>query len=118
MPYVAEAKSELFKALGHPARIRVLEILAGGEHTVGELAAGTGLELSHLSQQVTVLRRAGVVESRRVKNTVVCSIRSPLIADLLQVARRLITENLRESRELLAELEGDLDGSPVRAGGE
>ena len=70
---LAEAKADLFKALAHPARIRVLELLAEGERTIGELAAGTGMELSHLSQQVTVLRRAGVVDSRRVKNTVICS---------------------------------------------
>ena len=67
---LAEAKAELFKALAHPARVRVLELLSAREHTVGELAEETGLELSHLSQQVSVLRRAGIVDSRRVKSTV------------------------------------------------
>jgi DNA-binding transcriptional ArsR family regulator len=104
MPDVAAVKAELFKALGHPARIRVLELLAVREHTIGELAEGTGLELSHLSQQVSVLRRAGVVESRRVKNTVVCSLRSPLTAELLAVARRFIIEVLQQEQVLLREL--------------
>ena len=80
---VAEAKAELFKALAHPARVRVLELLAEREHTVGELAEATGLELSHLSQQVTVLRRAGVVDSRRVRSSVICSLRDPQTAELL-----------------------------------
>ena len=91
---VAEAKADLFKALAHPARVRVLELLAEGEHTIGELAEATGLELSHLSQQVTVLRRAGVVDSRRVRSNVVCSLRDPQTAELLAVARRLLSAGI------------------------
>ena len=55
-----EVKAELFKALGHPARVRALEVLAGGERSVGELQPAVGIELSHLSQQLAVLpaRRA------------------------------------------------------------
>ena len=106
---VAEAKAELFRALAHPARIRVLELLAEREHTVGELAQLTGLEISHLSQQVSVLRRAGVVDSRRVKSTVICALRDPQTAELLAVARRLISRNLRQDQELLAALDGAAD---------
>ena len=102
---LAEVKADLFRALAHPARIRVLEILAGGEHTIGELASLTGLELSHLSQQVTVLRRASIVESRREKNNVVCRLRDPRTAELLAVARQLLSNNLRQHRALLAELD-------------
>jgi DNA-binding transcriptional ArsR family regulator len=101
---IAEAKADLFKALAHPGRVRILELLAEGERTIGELATETGMELSHLSQQVTVLRRVGVVDSRRVKNTVVCELRDPQTAQLLAVARRLLTRTLREDQELLAAL--------------
>jgi DNA-binding transcriptional ArsR family regulator len=106
---IAEAKADLFKALAHPARVRVLELLAGREHTIGELAAGTGMELSHLSQQVSVLRRAGIVDSRRVKNTVICSLRDPQTAELLAVARRMLTVNLRQGQKLLADLDNAED---------
>src|SRR3954454_23537793 len=102
---LAEAKAELFKSLGHPARVRVLELLAEREHTIGELAEATCLELSHLSQQVTVLRRAGVVDSRRVKNSVVCALRDPQTAELLAVARRMLTRTLRDDQALLAALD-------------
>lgn len=102
---IAEAKAELFKALGHPARVRVLELLAEREHSIGELAEQTGMELSHLSQQVTVLRRAGIVDSRRVKSTVICALRDPQTAELLAVARRLISANLRQGQALLAALD-------------
>jgi DNA-binding transcriptional ArsR family regulator len=101
---IAEAKADLFRALAHPGRVRILELLAEGEHTIGELAAETGMELSHLSQQVTVLRRAGVVDSRRVKNTVICALRDPQTAELLAVARRMLTRTLRDDQDLLAAL--------------
>jgi ArsR family transcriptional regulator len=103
---LAEAKADLFKALAHPARIRVLELLAAGECTIGELADGTGLELSHLSQQVGVLRRAGVVSSRRSGNNVICCLSDPQTAELLAVARRMLTANLRQGQALLAALDG------------
>jgi DNA-binding transcriptional ArsR family regulator len=103
---LAEAKADLFKAMAHPARIRVLELLAEREHTVGELAEETGLELSHLSQQVSVLRRAGIVDSRRVRSNVICSLRDPQTAELLAVARRMLTVNLRQGQALLEALDG------------
>lgn len=106
---LAEAKAELFKALAHPARIRVLELLAEGERTVGELAAGTGLELSHLSQQVTVLRRAGIVTSQRSGNNVICCLSDPQTAELLAVARRLLTAHLRQGQVLLDALDSAQD---------
>jgi DNA-binding transcriptional ArsR family regulator len=112
---LAEAKSDLFKALAHPARVRVLELLAERDHTVGELAEETGLELSHLSQQVSVLRRAGVVDSRRVKNSVICSLRDPQTAELLAVARQLLTRNLRQGQELLAALDDADDAVALAA---
>ncbi|MGY1823020.1 ArsR/SmtB family transcription factor [Geodermatophilus sp. SYSU D00079] len=106
---LAEAKAELFKALAHPARIRVLELLAERDRTVGELADGTGLELSHLSQQVSVLRRAGIVGSRRVGNNVICTLCDPQTAELLAVARRMLTANLRQGQALLEELDNAQD---------
>jgi ArsR family transcriptional regulator len=102
---LTEAKADLFKALAHPARVRVLELLAEDEHTMGELAELSGVEPSHLSQHVTQLRRAGIVDSRRVKTTVICSLRDPQTAELLAVARRLIGNNLRQGQALLAALD-------------
>ena len=106
---LAEAKAELFKALAHPAWIRALELLAERERTVGELADETGLELSHLSHQISVLRRAGIVDSRRVRSNVICSLRDPQTAELLAVARRMLTVNLRQGQALLEALDGAED---------
>jgi DNA-binding transcriptional ArsR family regulator len=82
-----QLKAEFFKTLGHPARIRILELLAHGERSVGELAPEVGLESSHLSQQLDVLRRAGVITARRDGNAVIYSLASPDVAELLAVAR-------------------------------
>ena len=60
-----EAKAELFRTLGHPVRIRVLELLQDGARPVHELLAEIEVEASNLSQQLAVLRRAGLVRSSR-----------------------------------------------------
>lgn len=101
---LSEVKAELFKALGHPARVRALEVLAEGERTVSDLQPLVGIESSHLSQQLGVLRRAGLVATRREGTTVVYSLKDPLVADLLAVAKRLLLASLAETRDLLADL--------------
>lgn len=107
---VFEMKAELFKALAHPVRVRVLELLAEGEQrSVSELAADVGVESSHLSQQLGVLRRAGLVVSLREVTTVYYSIKDPLLIELLAVARRLLIAGLEESRNLLADLQSAED---------
>ena len=97
-------KAEFFKTLGHPARIRILELLAERDRTVGELLPEIGLEASNLSQQLGVLRRAGVVVATKDGNTVVYCIASPVIADLLAVARRVLTGLLSDHIAILDDL--------------
>ncbi len=99
-------KAEFFKTLGHPARIRILELLVERERTVGELLPEVGLEASNLSQQLAVLRRAGVVVTAKSGNTVVYSIASPGIADLLAVARTVLASLLSDQAALLNDLRG------------
>ena len=101
---ISEVKAELFKALAHPARIRVLELLAGGERTVGEMQPLIGLESSHLSQQLGVLRRARLVTTTKVGAAVVYAIKDPLLVDLLAVAKQLLINSLAETEDLLADL--------------
>ncbi|MFE9689116.1 ArsR/SmtB family transcription factor [Micromonospora sp. NPDC005806] len=99
-----QAKAEFFKTLGHPARIRVLELLAEREHAVSELLPHVGIEAAHLSQQLAVLRRASLVVTRRDGSTVYYSLVSPQVAELLAVARRILTEVLTSQAELLGDL--------------
>ena len=101
---VFERKAELFRTLGHPGRIRILELLSEGEQSVSQLQPQVGLESSHLSQQLAVLRRAGLVLARRDGSAVFYSLTSPVVADLMAAARRLLTEVLAGDADALAEL--------------
>lgn len=101
---ISEIKAELFRALAHPARIRVLEVLAEGEASVGEMQPLVGIESSHLSQQLGVLRRAGLVTTRKEGSTVFYALRDPEVATLLAVAKRFLINTFSESQELLAGL--------------
>ena len=99
---VFEVKAQLFKAMAHPVRVRALELLAeGAENSVGDLAAVIGVEAPHLSQQLGILRRAGLVVTRREATTVYYSLRDPLLVELLAVARKLLISGLEETRDLL-----------------
>lgn len=100
-----QAKAEFFKTLGHPARIRVLELLSEREHSVAEMLVEVGIEASHLSQQLAVLRRANLVAvSRKEGSTVYYVLTSPHVAQLLAVARRILTGVLTNQIELLSDL--------------
>jgi ArsR family transcriptional regulator len=102
---VYQLKAEFFKTLGHPARIRVLELLRDGDRSVAELVPEVGLEPSHLSHQLAVLRKAGVLQARKEGTTVVYSVVDPRIFQLLEVAKQILTSSLLVSQELLADLE-------------
>lgn len=104
-------KAEFFKTLGHPARVRILELLSERDHTVAELLPEVGLESSNLSQQLGVLRRAGVVSATKDGNTVIYSITSPLIAELMAVARRVLTGMLSGQVAMLEDLRAGVPGA-------
>jgi len=109
-------KAEFFKTLGHPARIRILELLVQGERSVGELQAEVGLEGSHMSQQLAVLRRARVVESRKQGNSVIYSVASPDMAELMTVARKVLTGVLSDQVGLLKDLKANTRAAARTAG--
>lgn len=87
-----QAKAELFRTLGHPARIRILELLAERDHAVHELLAEIEIEPSNLSQQLAVLRRTSLVGSHRAGGEVIYSVSVPEVRDLLLAARGILSE--------------------------
>ncbi|MFI2413712.1 ArsR/SmtB family transcription factor [Streptomyces sp. NPDC018947] len=99
-----QLKAEFFKTLGHPARIRVLELLSEREHAVAEMLPEVGIEPAHLSQQLAVLRRANLVKTRKEGSNVYYSLTSPRVAELLRVARTILSGVLAEQAGLLADL--------------
>ncbi|MFH7596459.1 metalloregulator ArsR/SmtB family transcription factor [Streptomyces racemochromogenes] len=99
-----QAKAEFFRMLGHPVRIRVLELLRDGPMPVRDLLAAIEVEPSALSQQLAVLRRSGIVTSTRNGATVVYELAGGDVAQLMLAARRILTEVLTGQSVLLEEL--------------
>ncbi len=99
-----EVKANLFKGLAHPYRIRILELLSQTpELTVAALGEETGLEASHLSQHLAVLRRHRLVDSDRRGSHVYYRLTSADVSELLRVARTLLVTVLRSESDLLAD---------------
>lgn len=101
-----EAKAAFFRTLGHPARIRVLELLSEREYAVHELLAEIEIEPSNLSHQLAVLRRTGLVVQERRDGEVMYSLAAPEVRDLLLAARRVLVDVIDEQIELRTELAG------------
>ena len=106
-PPVYQAKAELFRILGHPVRVRTLELLRDGERTVGGLQEALGLDSSGTSQHLGLLRKNGILESRREGTSVYYRIKDPRVSQLLTVARQILTSALSDSHALLSELAGE-----------
>jgi ArsR family transcriptional regulator len=98
MPDVSRLKAEFFKTLGHPVRIRILEQLRDEGRTVSELLGVLDVEQPYLSQQLGVLRRAGVVEGDRDGASVVYTLADPRVADLLDVSRQVLLDMATAAR--------------------
>ncbi|MEV4941053.1 ArsR/SmtB family transcription factor [Streptomyces zaomyceticus] len=108
-----QLKAEFFKTLGHPVRIRVLELLSEREHGVAEMLRDTRVEPAYLSQQLAVLRRANLVVARREGAAVHYALTSPQIVELLRIARVILSGVLANQAELLADLRAPVPPEPA-----
>jgi DNA-binding transcriptional ArsR family regulator len=99
-----QAKADLLRVLGNPARIRVLELLAEREHAGWELLAEIPIEAGSLSQQLAVLRRAGLVGQRRERGSVVYRLLVPEVRQVLLAARAVLDALPGEAEALAAGL--------------
>ena len=107
-------KAEFFRLLGHPARVRILELLRDGEQAVGQLQVALALDSSSTSQHLTAMRRQGLLQSRREGNNVYYSVKDPRTFQLLEIAKQILTAQLEETRELLGGLEAETEREPQR----
>lgn len=98
-------KAQFFRALGHPVRIRILEILVRGGRTVQQLQATLKVDQPVVSQQLAVLRNQNIVTATKEGVSVRYELRDPAVGDLLDVARRIFNNQLISTRGLLRELQ-------------
>ena len=97
-------KAQFFRALAHPVRIKILEILVRGDRSVQELQKALELDQPVVSQQLAVLRTRGIVTSQKQGLTVRYALRDPAVGQLLGVARRIFNNHLVDTRGMLREL--------------
>lgn len=107
-------KAEFFKALAHPLRIRILEILVRGERSVQELQEALGLDQPTVSQQLAVLRAKSIVVARKEGTAVHYAVRDASLRELLEVARRIFDNQLIGSQTMLRELRREGRRRPAR----
>lgn len=111
MPFGAKpvhvAKASLFRTLGHPARVRILEVLRDGEQSVGALQEALELDSGGTSQHLAALRRIGIVESRREGTSVFYRVADQEVFCLLEAGRALVLHAVEEQRALLEEIKAE-----------
>jgi ArsR family transcriptional regulator len=101
---VHEVKANLFRVLGHPARVRILELLREHERSVGALQAELGLDSGGTSQHLAALRRIGLVQSRRDGTSVFYRVDDEQVFDLLEAGRSIILRRIAEEQSILEDL--------------
>ena len=107
-------KAEFFRALAHPIRIRLLEVLVSTpQRSVQELQHTLGIDQPIVSQQLARLRASGIVAATRSGTATRYSVTDPLLKDLLQVAKRILNGRLVDMQSMLRELERD-ETTPAR----
>jgi Predicted transcriptional regulators len=107
-------KADFFRLLGHPARVRILELLRDGERSVGDLQAELGLDSSGTSQHLGAMRRQGVLDSRRAGTSVFYRVKDPQLFQLMEVARQILSTQLQETSDLLGDLSSTTDRATRR----
>ncbi len=103
-------KADFFKALAHPLRIRILELLREGPRSVGQLQDAIGVPASSVSQQLAILRGRGIVSTERRGTTVIYAVRDPDLFVLLDVARRMFNAHLSDTIDLLRLVDAEAPG--------
>lgn len=97
-------KAAFFRALAHPLRIRILELLVQGDRSVQELQEALGVDQPVVSQQLAVLRANNIVAGNKEGVSVRYALRDPLVGDLLRTARQIFNNHLVGTQDLLRQL--------------
>ena len=113
MTYMTDASTEdlqafkaaFFRALAHPVRIRILELLVRGERSVQEIQEALSVDQPVVSQQLAVLRTTNIVSGRKEGVSVRYTLRDPLIGSLLETARQIFNNHLVGTQDLLRQLQ-------------
>ena len=102
---IFERQAQICKAFAHPGRLRILDLLGKGERGVSELQKELGFSKTTLSQQISILKSAGVLSTRRNGKQIYCSLAIPEVKQACQLIRRVLRAQLAASHRLHEPLE-------------
>jgi len=97
-------KADFFRVLGHPVRVRMLQVLRDGERSVGSLQDELELDSSSTSQHLAALRGQGLLESRKEGTSVFYRVKDPRTLELLELAKQIIAAAREDNQALLDDL--------------
>ncbi len=98
---VYELQVRICKAFANPTRLRMLDLLGGGERTVSELQADLGITTANTSQHLAILKSAGVVSTRRDGKQIYCSLTIPEVKQACSLIRDVLRAQVRNGRKLV-----------------
>jgi len=102
---IQQFKADFFKALAHPLRIRILEVLSKGDRTVNGIQKELDTEGSSVSQQLSVLRAKNIVVGTKQGKHVIYTLRDPAIIELLEAAREIFNNQYKDTINMLEKLD-------------
>ncbi len=97
-------KANIFRALSHPTRIAILEVLRDNELSARAIQEKLGLEQATLSQHLAILRSYQIVVNRKDGNQVFYSIRNRVLVQVLDIMRQYIQSSLADAVQMLGEV--------------
>ena len=100
-----EMKAEVFHAIGHPVRLKIVELLGPGELCVCDIAEQIGVERSNCSKHLSVMLRAGILDVRKDGLKMIYSLKAPCIATFMSCVESLLLSRLSEKMEMIEQLQ-------------
>ena len=102
---IFERQAQICKAFAHPGRLRILDRLGKGERGVSELQKELGFSKTALSQQISILKSAGVLSTRRNGKQIYCSLAMPEVKEACQLIRGVLRAQIAANNRLHQPLE-------------
>lgn len=98
---VVKLAADFFKTLAHPVRIKILHSLEQGERCVCEIIEELDIEQSNLSQHLSVMKKQGILDSRKDGQKMLYRIAYPSVLDVIAAAEKTLSEQISHSQSIL-----------------
>ena len=97
---IFEIQAELCRAMGNPLRMEIVHLLRSGPLNVNDIASAVDQHQATVSRNLTVLRNAGILVTRRDGNNVLYQVANPKLVDVCDLMREVLTEQIDERSKI------------------